>query len=201
MINRNQFSDKNIKSIYGLGFIGEGIHKAAPTQIYQIWRHIFRRCYGNELKFSSWKDCSIIEEWHNFQNFAEWYKNNYIDGFSLDKDILIQNNRIYGPNTCCFVPDQINQLFRKNDNLKYPQGIKFDSRRNTYNVYFTYFGKNKHFGTFLNMESAYNHFKIVKKEYIIEIAELWKKEIKEDVYLAMINYKFEEYKNLNLINK
>ena len=43
-------------------------------------------------------DVTVCEEWHNFQNFAKWFYENYyeISGekMRLDKDILIKGNKM-----------------------------------------------------------------------------------------------------------
>jgi hypothetical protein len=54
----------------------------------------------------------VCNEWHNFQNFAEWFCKNYCDAsmdkWQLDKDIIVPGNRVYSPETCCFVPNAVN---------------------------------------------------------------------------------------------
>lgn len=49
-----------------------------------------------------------------FSNFAEWFDKHHVEGWELDKDILVSGNRTYSPETCCFVPHEINVLFRCN---------------------------------------------------------------------------------------
>lgn len=49
-------------------------------------------------------------------SFKKWFDENYIKGYELDKDILIKGNRIYSPDTCCFVPSFINRLYTSSKN-------------------------------------------------------------------------------------
>jgi hypothetical protein len=67
---------------------------------------MLERC--NSTRQKSYSDCTIVEEWYNFQNFAKWafehLPNDYFErSYHLDKDIKVPGNRIYGPNTCQFV--------------------------------------------------------------------------------------------------
>ena len=82
---------------------------------------MLRRCYDEKLhkKYPTYIDCKVCEEWLNFQNFAKWYYNNYYEieneKICLDKDILHKGNKIYSPDNCVFVPNNINVLFVKSD--------------------------------------------------------------------------------------
>ena len=68
-------------------------------------------------------DCSVYEGWHNFQNFAKWYEDNYYEieeeQMHLDKDILVKGNKVYSPDTCVFVPETINGLFVKSNAITF----------------------------------------------------------------------------------
>lgn len=114
---------------YGVGYIGEGKYKPLenekPTRSYSTWQHMLMRCYSEEyqIKKPSYVDCSVCNEWHNFQNFAEWYEENYyeISGekMQLDKDILFKGNKIYSPDTCIFVPIKVNAVFKSSTKNKF----------------------------------------------------------------------------------
>ena len=116
------------KRTFGVGYLGEGEYKTKEngklTRVYETWCNMIRRCYDEKCqeKRPTYKDCSASEEFHNFQNFGMWDKDNYykIEGeqMCLDKDILVKGNKIYSPETCIFVPNTINLLFTKSDKAR-----------------------------------------------------------------------------------
>ena len=186
------------KSVYGVGCIGQGGHKTKkdnkPTKIYRIWKGIIGRCYSEKVqrKNPTYKDVTVCKEWHNFQNFAEWYDENYnpetMQGWQLDKDILFKCNKIYSPETCAFVPKEINILFIKpKHNL--PTGVT--CRRNKFQVNIS---KNKirmFLGAFDTLEEAFQVYKTAKELWIKEVADLWRDKIDQKTYNAMYNWKIE----------
>ena len=84
--------------------------------IYQIWKDMLQRCYS--LKFQdrckSYTGCSTVKEWHAFSAFMDWVDTQNWKGMQLDKDLLAQGNKVYGPNTCLFVTKTINLLLTNN---------------------------------------------------------------------------------------
>jgi hypothetical protein len=116
-IRNGVFKDKVHPSLYGVGFIGDGKYKSKEngkhTKTYEAWKSMLTRCYSPhyQSRHQTYKGCSVAKEWHNYQCFAEWYENNYPkDGkdYHLDKDHLVKGNKIYSPNTCCFLTPQQN---------------------------------------------------------------------------------------------
>lgn len=112
------------KSIYGVGYLGIGKYEAhnengINTKVYDTWTNMIEICYSDNTRHNhlAYFDCTVCEEWHNFQTFAEWYAKNYYeigDGrMHLDKDILVKDNKVYSPSTCIFVPQRINMIFMK----------------------------------------------------------------------------------------
>lgn len=103
-------------SVYGVGFVGNGPHIATKRKVatkkYQTWKGMMERCYCPKLKVArpTYNGCTVCDEWHNFQVFAEWFDGNYIEGYHLDKDIKVKGNKIYSPDTCLFVSQAENTI-------------------------------------------------------------------------------------------
>lgn len=126
-------------SVYGVGFIGIGEHKArvnnSKTREYIAWHSMMTRCYSEKAKLTmpSYKGCSVCHEWHNFQEFAKWYSCEKPSAgivFDLDKDIIKEGNKVYCPEFCMLVPDKVNALHRNNAlgrilNIKSPEGVVY----------------------------------------------------------------------------
>lgn len=184
--------------IYNVGYMGQGLHKSKElgktTKKYSLWKSMLDRCYRDNNPLT-YKTAKICEEWHNFQNFGDWFdinfKPEYINSWALDKDILVKGNKVYSPETCCFVPQEINNLFIKNNAKRgeYPIGVFFDKSRKKYITHIGINNKNLYVGAFDTVEEAFQAYKTAKEAYIKEVADKWKDLITEQVYQALINYK------------
>ena len=120
--DRPALRDPLAPTVFGVGCIGKGPHKAhhkgADTKPYQTWRAMLRRCYyrGSEHHQRSYEGVTVCQEWLNFQTFAAWYDANYpSDGgkYQLDKDIVHPDAKEYSPHTCTFVTQQENLAARR----------------------------------------------------------------------------------------
>lgn len=105
--------DRLSKTVCGVGFIGDGDYKPSwmGRKPYLVWRCMLHRCYVRTASNKAYLDCEVDSYWHNFQNFAKWFDDNWPkDGkmYELDKDIKVKGNRIYSPDTCMFVTRQEN---------------------------------------------------------------------------------------------
>lgn len=189
------------KTVYGIGYLGEGDHKSSignkKTNCYQSWQFMLERCYDKkwQIKNPTYKGCTVCEEWHCFQNFAEWYNDNYyeIKGeiMSLDKDIIVKGNKIYSPETCMFVPQRINSLFVKNDKNrgKYPIGVSWHKYNKKYRSTLHKIDKKyNHLGYFDNIEDAFLCYKYYKEKYIKEVANEYKNKIPQKLHDAMCKW-------------
>jgi hypothetical protein len=188
--------------IFSVGFIGVGKYKTKDGgkhfKSYTTWRNMLERGCSEIYKkeFTSYKEASVCEEWYNFQNFAKWFEENYnpetMQGWHLDKDILVKGNKIYSPETCCFVPREVNSFF-----------VKGKSRRGNYliGVYLHKDGKFmvscnvnkkiKNLGYFTLELKAFQVYKTFKENLAKELANKWNGQITEQVYQALINYEVE----------
>ena len=188
-------------SVYNIGYYGVGKYKAyengSNTKPYKFWFQMMNRCYSSKtLKtHPTYKDCTVCEEWHNFQNFAKWYEENYyeISGetMCLDKDILIQNNKIYSPETCCFVPERINLLFVFKNRGELPTGVS--KSRKQYSANCSVLDENNkskriYLGLYKTIDEAFAIYKEFKETYIKQIADEYVGLIPDELYFAMYNY-------------
>jgi hypothetical protein len=183
------------KTVYGIGYIGEGNYKITVnkqrTNISNTWKNMLQRCYKGLKTHPSYIGVTVCNEWHNFQIFANWFQQNSVEGFVLDKDILIKGNKIYSPETCAFVPEEINYLFLKCNKKRgvYPIGVSL-----VHNKFQVTLRKNKktfNLGRFNTIEEAFQVYKDAKEQHIKEVADKWKDFIDPRVYQAMYNYKVE----------
>jgi len=157
-----------------------------------ILKGIKYRCYSNKglIKDKTYIQVELCEEWKNAQSFISWYNDNfktYMSDWHLDKDILVKGNKIYSPETCCFVPQELNSLFVKNNKIrgKYPIGVHYLKNQNRYKTSMKIDGKTKYLGTFDTSEEAFQAYKTAKEAYIKEKANYWRPLIGEKVYQAM----------------
>lgn len=111
-VNDGSIKDKMRPSRFGVGFIGDGKYRLRENnkvaECAVAWKSMLERCYCPKYreKFPTYEGCTVCDEWHNFQNFAEWwYENHPSDGvkYQLDKDKLVKGNKTYSPKTCTFL--------------------------------------------------------------------------------------------------
>ena len=175
--------------------------KTVHTKGYDTFKSMITRCYNHNYHKQqiTYKDVKCCDEWLNRDNFEDWlrsqpnYKQFLENNFALDKDILVKGNKIYSPETCCLVPQKINELFEnsKFKNSKLPIGVK--KNFNKYVSYCCVDCKNTYIGTYDTPEKAFNAYKLFKENYIKRIAEeeYAKCNITEQCYQAMMNYQVE----------
>lgn len=191
---------KEDRKIYGIGIVGKGKYKVSTgynhehTKQYNVWINMIQRGYDNKFKSANptYKNCTVCDEWLNFQTFGEWFDNNYIEGCQLDKDLLVKGNKIYSPETCCFLPKSINVLLINNKKIRgvYPVGVT--KQRNKFSAHISIKGKPNHIGNYDTIEEAYNAYKKAKEKDISERAEEYKDIISNKAYNALLNYKINE---------
>ena len=212
----NSFKKGNIKNpyhpeIHNVGYIGQGHYKSRDensdkTKAYNIWSHMLRRCYDPYYinKNPAYINCYVCDEWHNFQNFAKWYEENYYEikneGVQLDKDILCKGNKIYSPTTCIFVPQKINTLILKcgKSRGEYLIGVSYHKQHKKLYVSCNILSENnetkqKFLGLFpLNKEfQAFTCYKNFKENYIKQVADEYKDLIPQKLYEALYKYEVE----------
>ena len=201
-VKSGEVKNPNHKSIHNIGFLGQGLYTSRDIILkrlknYTAWINLIGRCYNERLKenLPTYKDVTVCEEWHNFQVFAEWFEENYnpetMEGWHLDKDILFKGNKIYSPETCTFVPMEINKLFIRCQNCRGELPIGVYKFKNKFKAQININGKRAGLGIFKTSEEAFQVYKTAKEEYIKEIANKWRGQITEEVYNTLYKYQVE----------
>ena len=187
-------------SFYSKGYLGVGKYDSRNNSAFKIWMGILIRLNDNvsRIKQPTYNDVDMCEEWLDFQNFASWCHNQ--DGFSmkdgkgkgyqLDKDILVKGNKLYSPETCCFVPQEVNKLLtnRRNDRGMHPIGVTYEKDRCRFTAQILCYGKHKRLGSFGSAVEAFQAYKEAKESYIKEVAEKWKGKISDQAYESLIKW-------------
>ena len=202
---RNPFA----KTVSGVGIIGDkyaACINRKGTKEYNVWSHMLKRCFDEKYKKRNptYKNVTCCDEWLYYPNFYEWLHSqsnfdNWYNGnnWNLDKDIIIKNNKVYSPDTCCLVPCNVNSLFTKRDNDRgdLPVGVTYNKVSKKYraqcNNPFT--GKRVCVDICQTSEEAFLAYKIYKEDIIKQIAqqEFNNGNITEKCYNAMMRYEVE----------
>ena len=143
-----------------------------PMKAYVSWTTMMNRCYAMKYQklHPTYKGCKVDERWHSFSEFKKWYdQQNPQKGEELDKDILLYGNKTYGPDTCIFVPMEINRLFNDhgNQNAPYPPGIR-RQYNGKFRVDIKIDGKIYYLGTYKDMETALDVYRLNKCTYVLQ---------------------------------
>lgn len=196
VIRRGNLKDRYRRSICKVGYIGIGAYSSAKrSKTYKTWVGVIERCYlvGSDGKhrYPSYADCSVSEEWHNFQNFAEWYEaQEKGEGWQIDKDILVVGNRIYSKETCCVVPSQINTLTNNNTptgKSELPVGVA--TYRGRFQAKMRMRGVKIGLGTFDTKEEAHERYCECKYAHIRDLIENEYAYLREDIKKALLNWR------------
>ncbi len=118
--------------LFGVGIDDFKDASGADDWSYNVWQRMFDCCYNEHSTRSraTYEDCTVSPCWHRYSDFKAWFDQNSIVGYQLDKDILVPGNRVYSPDTCCFVPSHINMAVRwrrKTPRSGYPGVTMFGS--------------------------------------------------------------------------
>lgn len=199
LITRGEVKDCFQPTVQGFGIIGnENIrdNNGNILETYRKWEAMLDRVYGRGCKSDEtnpYYNVSISEDFRWYKDFKEWCEKQIgfgNKGWALDKDILVKGNKVYSPETCCFVPVELNSLLVNSRATRgeFPVGVHFDKSRNKFQAYIRKDGKRKHLGRFSTPEEAFQVYKEAKESYIKEVAETYKDQIDSRVYESLMKY-------------
>lgn len=159
-----------------------------------LWCNMLKRCReGAKNPKSSYFGC--YHDFNDFHEFSEWCQSQIgfdVEGYQLDKDILVRGNKVYSKDTCVFVPKEINSAFirREQERGDCPIGVCWS--RGKYVAQVRNGSTHRNLGYFDNKLDAFYAYKEAKEQHLKSCAELYKGRIDHRVYLTLLNYRVKE---------
>lgn len=142
---------------------------------YARWFNMISRCYNPaELeRHPTYEQKHVCEDWKFFSKFKAWMEQQEWEYKELDKDILFEGNLVYSPETCVFIPQDLNKfLLEKTKERDLPRGVSYHKKKKKYIASISC-GENKkikHIGTFDDPWSAHFAWAYEKLQLAKEIA-------------------------------
>ena len=173
---------------------------------YRTWQNMLKRCYS--IKFQehnpTYIGCTVTDEWLTFSVFKNWMTTQDFEGNQLDKDLLFEGNKVYGPETCVFVSGAVNSftIDRGNDRGEFLIGVSWHKGAGKFKVSCSnpFTKKGEHLGLFTCEQEAHQAWLKRKLELAYELSY---EQLDERVAEALIN-RYSNYKtnrNINLLNQ
>lgn len=143
---------------------------------YRAWASMLSRCYSakTQNKRPTYKDCTVSEDWHTLSNFRAWMAAQDYEGKHLDKDLLIEGNKVYSADTCVFVSPMVNTFTNDRGGArgKWLLGVNWDKDRKKFRASCSnpFTGKLEYLGLFTTEIEAHEAWRKRKLELAHELA-------------------------------
>jgi hypothetical protein len=183
--------------IYGVGINDRSVAATLNGKItkeYTLWHSMLKRCYSKPYleEQPTYIGCSVSDNFKYYHLFHAWCQTQVGFGkeeYQLDKDLLIKGNKLYSEDTCVFIPSVLNYILLKTAAGRGLLPIGVTKHGKGFRAMCNIYGKAKPLGTFDTPELAFEVYKNFKEAHIKTQAEVYKHEIDERAYQALINYK------------
>ncbi len=198
-IKSGNVKDPYSPSVYVVGVVGTKyptMINGRNTKEYGLWQNMLTRCYNDTYKNKqpTYIGCEVSNNFKSYEYFYEWCQNQIgfnVEGWHLDKDLLIKGNKVYSEYSCVFLPNEINLLLVKctASRGEYLIGVYWSKTANAFKATVRKNkGGQKHLGYFNTELEAYNAYKIAKEAFVKEQANKFKSQIDQRAYNALMNY-------------
>lgn len=157
---------------------------------YKSWKNMFERAYKMKGRRPGYSEVTVCSEWFTFSNFETWFNSNFVEGFVLDKDILLPDNKVYCPDFCRFVPPHINTLLSVSKRSKRTGLLGTHTRKSDGRISAKQSGhRGKHLGYFNSEKEAHFAWLEDKAKCIELAAEDYKlsENYLPEIYHALLN--------------
>ena len=198
-IKKGDVKDQYSPSVCGVGILGTkylSTINGVRTKEYGLWKSMLERCYSDYSKKQrpTYEGCEVSDNFKSYEYFYEWCHKQIgfsVEGFELDKDLLVKGNKVYSEDSCIFIPTEINTLLVKSTASRGEHliGVYWS---NTNKAFVARVNKSKggseYLGLFNTEIEAFNAYKTAKESFVKEQANKWKSQIDLRAYDALMNY-------------
>lgn len=139
---------------------------------YNRWVMMLQRCYSESYlkKKPSYRGCTVCDSWKLFSNFKSWMGAFEWQGKHLDKDILLQGNKIYCPDFCMFISDKVNTFVLDNASRRgeYLIGVTWNKHKDKFiaRINNPVTLRSEYLGAYLSEELAHKAWRVRKLELV-----------------------------------
>ena len=156
----------------------DGVRKNVWTcPFYRKWTDMIARCYSRRYldRRPTYKGCTVCDEWKYFSNFRAWMSEQNWEGRHLDKDLLLQGNKVYSPETCVLVHPKVNSFLVNTDNHTgpYKVGVYWSKAGNKFMAYIRnpFTNKRENLGLYETEDEGHSTWRERKNLYAYMLAD------------------------------
>lgn len=114
-------------------------HGGFGTRLYEIWRQMHRRCYGEHTTaypLYGGRGIKVCDEWQEYEPFYEWaIANGYAENLTIDR---IDVNGDYTPDNCRWATSKQQCNNRRNNHF-----VEYDGQKHTISEWADLYGVNQ----------------------------------------------------------
>ena len=164
-------------NVYKYDYINGKQKRLWICPFYKTWKDMLKRCYSEKAcsRQPTYRGCRVCDEWLTFSNFKRWMEQQDWEDKDLDKDLLVEGNKIYSSDTCIFVDQMVNKFVNANkvSRGEYMIGVSWDKSTDKFlaECRNPFTGKKEHIGRFTDELEGHLAWKKRKHELACQLAD------------------------------
>jgi hypothetical protein len=198
-LGRGKSTTPFCRTLYGKGYRGIGKYRPRnKTKVHSNWSNMLKRCYNAKFHRNNptYVSVEVCDDWHNYQNFAEWHHSNYVEGWELDKDLKSRAGKVYSPETCLYLPPSIHACLKMESTRKrsfagvaLPYGVGFCKQTQRYSV--SYGTQGGWGGRFDTPEEAFDRYLELRHSRIKEVVDQHRDVLDEETRGLLVSHTYD----------
>lgn len=170
-----------------LRYIDQSTRKFVQTRLGRLHNNVTQRCSKDsalqKIHNKAYDGVTLSDLFKNQNSFCDWVVKQvgWGFGYQLDKDLLVENNRHYSEDTCCFLPRAINSSINSKGKVSVQKRIGY------FLAVSSAYSQGVNLGKYDTLEEAEQACKDFKQSRISRLAELYKQNLDPRAYDKLIS--------------